>query len=168
MSQYEIIAIGISIFSAVIAGLSVLAARSTFKENRNLTYLQFYNIISKHHSEEITGLRRIVRDGLELKAQEAQKLKKTLAEFDPDFHLKVSALANYYESLGMFLQGSWHFLPTDVKKTMLAMLHNSVSKHWPPINKYKSLIHPDPPRDWAQSFQWLYNEVDKYRKENNL
>jgi hypothetical protein len=168
MSHYEIVAIGISILSAIIAGLAALAARSTFKENRNLAYLQFHSIIAKHHSEEITGLRRIVRDKLESKAEEATKQEKTLAELDHEFHLKVSTLANYYESLGMFLEGSWHFLPKDVKNTMMAMLHNSVFEHWPPINKYKSLIHPNPPRDWAQSFQWLYSEVVKYREKNKL
>jgi len=51
---------------------------------------------------------------------------------------------------------------------MRKMLHNSVSAHWEDIQKYKYQIHPNPPRDWAESFQWLYEEMKKYKSANTL
>lgn len=168
MTDYETLAVILSAISAIAATVAAVAAKRLFSENRLLSYYNFHNIISKHHTEELTELRRTVREQLSSKAAEAKKQHKTLQDIDPNFHLKVSTLANYYESIGMFLQGGWRFFPDEVKETMMQLLHNSVSKHWPEINEYKSLIHPDRPRDWAQSFQWLYEQVTEYRKKHGL
>jgi hypothetical protein len=144
------------------------ATQNTFQENRNLVYLQFYQLIARHHSEEMTALRRTVRTELKVKAEEAIKQNKTLFQLDPEFHLKVSALANYYEALGMFLEGNWNYFPQEVQETMKKMLHNSVTNHWEGIQKYKAQIHPTAPRDWAGSFQWLNEIMLDYKREKTL
>jgi len=144
------------------------ATRDAFQENRNLVYLQFYELIARHHSQELTKLRREVRTGLKIKAEKAIAENKTLAETDPDFHLQVSTLANYYEALGMFLEGNWDFFPSEVRETMKKMLHNSVVAHWEEIERYKRQIHPNPPRDWAGSFQWLYGVMKDYKRDKTL
>lgn len=144
------------------------ATHNTFQENRNLVYLHFYELIARHHSEEMTALRRVVRTQLRHKAEEAIDRNLSLFQHDPDLHLKVSTLANYYESLGMFLEGNWNYLPREVQETMKKMLHNSVTSHWTDIQKYKAQIHPTAPRDWAGSFQWLNGVMLTYKAEKIL
>lgn len=140
----------------------------TLKENRKLAYLQFYEIIKRHHTEEITDLRRKVMTQLASEAEKAKSASKPLIETNPDLHLKASVLANYYEGLAMFLKGGWDLFPEEARNTMIEMLHNSVSKTWPTFERYKDVLYPNRPRDWAQSYQWLFKEVEKYRKERDL
>jgi hypothetical protein len=92
----------------------------------------------------------------------------SLIEIDPDLHLQVSTLANYYEALGMFLEGNWNYFPAEVQETMKKMLHNSVVSHWEEIKLYQAQIHPKAPRDWAGSFQWLYGVMKDYKKQHTL
>ncbi len=162
------LALIVSILSVVIALASASFAAATYLENRRAMYLAFYNIIEKHHSRELTELRRAVRESLDEKAKQAIEEGKSLFQIDQELHAKVSTLANYYESLGMFLQGAETLFPKRIRNTMLEMLHNSVTKHWEQIDQYKKIIHPSRPMDWAQSFQWLYNQVAEYRKEHVL
>ncbi len=140
----------------------------TLKEHRKLAYIQFYEMIKRHHTEEITDLRRTVMRELPTEVEKAKSLGRPLVEVNPDIHLKASALANYYEGLGMFLQGGWNLFPNEAKETMLAMLHNSVSRTWPLFDKYRDTIYPDRPKDWAQSYQWLFNEAQNYRAKKGL
>ncbi len=168
MRDFSLLAILVSVVSAVVALLSARHARKTFQENRNISYLNFYNIIQKHHSREITDLRRTVRDGFKVVAETARKKGLPIKDIDESMHLEVSTLANYYESLGMFLQGGWHFFPKEVQETMLEMLHNSATEHWSQLAPYKDLIHPRRPNDWAKSFEWLNNKCVAYRKEHKI
>jgi len=158
----------VSIGMLCIAWRALKENTKTTKENTKMAYIQFYKIIERHHTEEITKLRRTVLEQLEDEAEKARSQNRLLIEVNPDIHLKASALANYYESLGMFLQGGWNLFPEKMKKIMLAMLHNSVYKTWPLFRDYKDVIYPDRPRDWAQSYQWLFDQISKYRKDKKL
>jgi len=141
----------------------------TFIEYKKLSYLSFYEIVQKHHTKEMTQLRKDVFSQIDQKVKQARDQKKPLQEIDDAFHSRVSELANYYESLGLFLQGGWEIFPNSAKHMMLEMLHNSTTKAWESIKDNFDIIYPNKrPRDWAGSFQWLYGKVTEYRKEKSL
>jgi hypothetical protein len=157
-----------AIFAAIIVVFSYKIDRGNLEQTQQNVYLKLYEIVQKHHSKEITDLRATIYS-IKTAVEAASRAKTSLRESDPKLHSEVSALANYYESLGMFLQYRWEKFPLDSKTMMLAMLHNSVSKIWPLINEYKDAIYPNGrPRDWAQSFQWLHTQVQDYRSEHDL
>ncbi|OFV99944.1 MAG: hypothetical protein A3F68_10295 [Acidobacteria bacterium RIFCSPLOWO2_12_FULL_54_10] len=157
---------GIDLILTALVGLLVCW---TYQEQRRTTYMQFYEIIAHHHKEELTELRREVMNKLPVKAEVARTQGTTLFVIDANLHLKTSALADYYEGLGTFLQGGWKIFPATARNTMLALLHHSVSKIWPLIDEYKDQIHPKPrASDWAGSYHWLYDKVVEYRKQHNL
>lgn len=158
----------ISLISAVIALMSAFFARKSFEESRNSTYIQIFDIIKRHHSPEITALRKIVLTTLDSKCKEAAKLNKCLLDYAPETHEKASELANYYESLGMFLQGGWHYFPLQVKATFMEMLHNSVTNTWSLFSEHKAIIYTGKSPDWAGSYRWLYNECQEYRADKEL
>lgn len=130
--------------------------------------MQFYEIISRHHSSEITTLRREVFSKLEDAVARAKVSNQTLLQTDPAVHLSVSTLANYYEAIGMFLQGGWNIFPKEARNTMLEMLHNSVTRSWTLIDEHKDIINPNRASDWAGSFKWLYDKAKAYRQEKAL
>ncbi len=144
----------------------------SYKENRDtnvIKYLQLIQpIIERHHTEEITNLRREILCNLKIKAEEAKNRNSLLVDTDKEMQGKASALANYYEGIGMLLQIIWGFLPADSKDIILQMFHNSVSKTWPIYREYQDVIYPTRPKDWAESYKWLYEEVSKYRQNNKL
>jgi hypothetical protein len=153
--------------ACVIAYFSYRIASAALDETQQSAYLKLYEVVQKHHSREITDLRATVHrlDETVSKIPKGQ----TLQSYDSDFHSKISSLANYYESLGMFLQYRWDKFPPEGKSMMIAMLHNSVDKTWPLIEKHKDTIYPKGcPPDWAQSFQWLHKQVENYRSEQVL
>ncbi len=162
----------IGLLNVLVVAITAAILYFSFRETRKTAYIHFLTVIApiiqRHHSQEITDLRRIVMTQLDSEALKAKEASKTLFQLDPKLHSEASTLANYYESLGMVLQGSWHILPDEMKSMFLAMLHNSVSKTWSLYEKHKDVIYPNRPRDWAQSYQWLFHIVDEYRKKNNL
>jgi hypothetical protein len=152
-----------AVCAALIAYFSYTIAIRNLYQAQQTVYLKFYEIVQRHHTQEITDLRSCVYS-LASKVAAALQAGKTLREQDEAFHSKISALANYYESLGMFLQYRWTAFPQDARTMMLAMLHNSVSNTWPLIDQYKDAIYSNRPRDWAQSFRWLHDRVQEYQK----
>lgn len=159
-----------NIINVVLTALVGLIAFWAFREQKRATYMQFYEIVARHHGEEITDLRREVMTKLPEAAERARALGKTLFEIDPALQLKTSTLANYYEGMGTFLKGGWNIFPEQARNAMLEMLHNSVSKTWPVIEKYRDEIYPKQkrPPDWAGSYRWLHEKVVVYRKEHGL
>lgn len=158
----------ITAIAAAIAFFSFKISKQNLTKTHISTQLKLYELVEKHHSKETTILRSTVFQ-LEDNVAKARATGKTLQESNPQFHADISALVNYYESLGMFLQYSWPDLHEQARDMMLDMVHNSVSKIWPLIDKHKDAIYPSGrPRDWAQSFQWLHVESQKYRTLNQL
>jgi hypothetical protein len=171
----EIINTIVQVLIVIVLAYTGIKISGTLKEQRRLfnfqryqvevlTYLEIYGIIQRHHSEEITKLRRLVLTEFEDKAIIARQQGKYLRDTEPDLHLSVSTLINYYEGLGMFLQGGWDTFPPTVKKIMLDMLHNSVTQTWPLIETYRAIIHPAPPLDWLGSYRWLFGQCQDYER----
>ena len=166
--EIEYFKLGISVIGGIIAYNGFRISQRSFEEAQQAVYLKLYEVVQKHHSKEVTDLRKCAHQ-LSEKLQQATAAGVSLQKFDSEFHSNISALANYYESLGMFLQYRWEKFPLDSKEMMLAMLHNSVAKIWPLIYQNKDAIYPNNrSRDWAQSFQWLHSQVEIYRRERNL
>ncbi len=164
----KIATIAIPIVGLVIAYMGYRMRAASVKLSEQSAYFSLYKLVENHHSESVTELRK-AGYSIEAKCEEAIKLKKSLKEYDEEFHLKVSALANYYESVGMFLEFRWGKLPEDSRNMMLAMLHNSTSTFWPLFDKYKDCIYPNSrPSDWAHSFKWLFGKVNAYKQNNNF
>lgn len=163
-----------AVFAAIIAIYSCKIARQSLEQTEQSVYLKLYDIIQKHHSQEITDLKGCIytpdnKSKLEEVSKSASAANKTMKEFDPIFHSKVCALANYFESIGMFLEYRWKKMPIEAQTMMLAMLHNSVTKTWKEIDTHKDAIYPkERPIDWAQSFQWLNREAERYHPDQNL
>lgn len=134
-------------------------------EESNGVYLLFHEVIARHHSEEIKSLQREIGLNLQLKAEEAISRQQSLAEVDPDLHLQVSALTDYYDSLGMSLQNNWNKVPEEMSGTMKELLHDAVIRDWNEFEKYKVQIQAEPARASPAGFQWLYTEMQNYRKE---
>jgi len=158
----------INFFSILILAATGVLMYWSFVEQRKSTFMQFYAIVERHHSQEITSLRRQVLTQLKSESDRAQETGKSLVEINPELHLQVSTLANYYEALGTFLKGGWTTFPREAREMMLEMLHNSVSRSWPLMNTYQSVIYPNRPGDWAGSYKWLYEQVQIYKKTKNL
>ena len=95
-----------SLFTAfcalIITFFSFRVSRSTLIQSQQSAYLNFYKLVEKHHSKEITDLRRIGYQ-IKEKCEVAKSEQKNLQQLDSEFHSKVSALTNYYESVGMYL-----------------------------------------------------------------
>lgn len=157
-----------NIINLVLTALAGLFAFLSFREQKQATYMQFYEIVSRHHTEEITSLRRDVMTKLPSLAEKAKAEGRHLADLDSELHLKISTLANYYEGIGTFLKGGWSIFPEEARNAMLEMLHNSVSRTWPLIEKYQAQIHPSRPPDWAGSYRWLFEQVVEFRKKNSF
>ena len=164
MDSSNYINLVLTALTGILAGLTGILASRSVKEQTKSTYMQFYEIIAHHHTEEVTGLRREVMIKLPDTAERARAANKLLLELDPELQLKTSSLANYYEGIGTFLKGGWSIFPTEARNAMLEMLHNSVSRTWPLIEKYKDQIYPKRPLDWAGNYKWLYDQVVAYRK----
>ena len=165
----------IAICLLFVAISSYKISQRSIEQTEQDVYLKLYELVERHHGREITKLRGCIYTPeneckLEIAAQAAKaKGTKSLKEYDKDFHLEVSALINYFESVGMFLQFRWKKMPEESKDMMLAMLHNSTTKTWEKIEKHTDFIYGyKRPLDWAKSFQWLFRTVADYRRVNNL
>ena len=163
-----VIAILISLVSLVVALTSVYYARKCFEEGRNSTYILLFDIIKRHHSPEITELRKVVLTSLKSKCEEARSVNQKLVDYAPKVHANASELANYYEALGMFLQGGWNYLPPQAKEMFLEMLHNSVTNTWGIYATYRETIYAGNSPDWIASYQWLYKECVLFRRRKGL
>ena len=138
-------------------------------DSSDFAVFTFYQIVQKHHSREQTALRKEVFSQIEDMILEADAQGKSLQEVNETFHMSVSELANYYESLGLFLKGGWEVFPEWTKNMMLEMLHNSTTRAWTEIKDNFDVIYPSKrPLDWAGSFQWLFKRVTEYRVQNDL
>jgi hypothetical protein len=170
MSVYETLRVILSEFSVAASYLSLFIACFALIERRKAVILSLQNIINNHHSKDNTKLRKLVRNRFDEKLETAKDKGKMLYEIDDEdeFHIKLSALINYYESLGMFLKSTRFIFRGKVRKNLYKMLHNSVKEHWEQIKDHKDSIHPKPPLDWAYHFEWLYDEIMKYRSKNGL
>lgn len=161
-------------FAAVIAVFSYKIARQSLEQTEQNVYLKLYEIIQRHHTQEITDLKGCIytpdnKSKLAEVRRAAEAASLPLKAFDSAFHSKVCALANYFESIGMFLEYRWEKMPAESKTMMLAMLHNSVTKTWPEIYAHRDFIYPNGrPSDWAQSFQWLHTQAENYRRDRSL
>ena len=163
-----------AIFMVAIAFFSFKISDSMLKQEKQSVYLKLYEIVQKHHSQEITDLKACIyslndKNMLEEMVEKATKDGVSLRQYDPHFHSKVCALVNYFESLGMFLEYGWKDMPENFKLMMLDMLHNSVSKTWSKIYMYHNDIYQkERSSDWAKSFQWLNSVVEKHRQTYGL
>lgn len=149
------------LFTAVTATI----AWRTHRENQKSTLLKLYSdVVEKHHSADVTQLRRDGYEALTGSCQAAHEEGVPLREYDSEAQLKVSRLANYYESLGMLYEASWPLLPKSTRWVLVEMVHNSVSRFWPLYCKYIDTIRPEEGRaaDYAGSFEWLYNQVQDF------
>jgi hypothetical protein len=146
-------------------GITAVIAWRTHRENQKSTLLKLYNdVIEKHHSTEITELRREGYKALRESCPAAAQEGVTLSQYDRGAAIKVSRLANYYESLGMLLEASWSILPQSTRRVMKEMLHHNVSRFWPLYCEYIDTIRLKESRaiDYANSFEWLYNQVKNF------
>ena len=99
----------LTILNVFLVCLSTLSAYWAYRELKRDTYMQFYEIVARHHTQDVTNLRREVMTKLPSVAESALQQNKSLLETNPELQLKTSALANYYEGLGHFSKADGAF-----------------------------------------------------------
>jgi len=108
---------------AVTAVIILLVLLVTYRENKKRAKIEFYKVVAemltRHTAEEITTSQDSVMRRLTSVAELAKKKSKTLFEYDPTLHRQVSVLANYYESIGLFLKMNKDEFPARVRKIIL-------------------------------------------------
>jgi len=145
----------------VVAACALYVAASVRKiQQANLenatqnTYMKLYELIERHHSPEITELRKCANE-LSAKALEASSAGLTLSQYDDVYHKRIYSLINYYESLAVFLQYGWKNFSQETRTLMLDVFQNSSSRIWPLVEEHKCIIYGgEPPKDWVSSFRW--------------
>jgi hypothetical protein len=156
-----VVTVALTVLNVVLAVVSLVSALYAWRDRKRAAYVWFYDVIAKHHSPEMTSLRGDVLGHLEARLASARTQHATLAVVDPAFCTNLISLVNYYEGLGMFLEGAWKLFPRSTRRVMCAMLHNSVGTLWELIDRYADEVHPNRPADWAAGVRWLYKETRK-------
>lgn len=155
--------VGLTVVNGIFTVVSLLGALQAYRERKRSAYVWFYDIIARHHSEEMTALRGEVLSDLGREAAAAREQGSTLRDIHPAFYAKVMTLVNYYEGVGMFLRGAWRLFPAESQDVMCRMFHHSVGKTWHLLNEYADEIRPDRQADWAAGLRWLYEETADMR-----
>lgn len=155
--------VGLTVVNGILTVVSLLGALQASRERKRSAYVWFYEIIARHHSEEMTALRGEVLSDLDAAASRARAQGGTLRRVDPAFYAKVMTLVNYYEGVGMFLRGAWRLFPKESQDVMCRMFHHSVGKTWHLLNEYADEIRPDRQADWAAGLRWLYETTEDMR-----
>jgi len=152
----------------IIALLSTGIAVWTLSQNRKQAYTEFFRIIEKHHSNELTERRETVISQFEGEAGKAEEYGLLLKDSNPEFSSETRALINYYESMGMFLKGGSRIFSKTMENQLLEMLRVSTIKYWKMVEPRKGIIKENPADDWCANFEWLYQQVREYEDKNGL
>ncbi len=150
--------------SIIVLGATGIILAMTLVQQRRLCYLEFFRLIERHHSRDLSKLRKKIREDLKDKCITARKQCKSLKDIEPELAIDAATLTNYYEALAILLREGrkQHNLSDEQINLTLKIVEKSTSYMWPIVDEYRDIIYPGrDPKVWATNFEWLYEQVQK-------
>lgn len=145
------------------------SSEDSYRVQSIIAFFDIYDrVITRHKNTETILRKNILED---IRDETARKMiDLETPDYDSmggpmrrEYVYKLNSLCNYYDEIGILLQGVWDDFPNNFKRPIAEAMKDEVNTIWSFVNTNIALIRgPVRKKEELPSFRWLYETIVNY------